>query len=237
MGPPKHPEIASPFPSRQWDKVFRKKSSVIRSLQSSVFSLHPVLILSGWSGPQTERMPPPSLLKLLTLPFLPSPLSKTRYTYIFLQLIDILIINISVLWSLQRVCLIPAQMTILPVLFLEWQQIAQGLGIQVGTGGYSENCQENYWENPPGFPHPPLVDFCSSFNSLGGNRRLVSSISSLSYSFPHSAEGLILPSSWAFVSGKKIKSSRKALVKEDGKENIEKMGVHWWWVLCQARAG
>ena len=103
MGPLKHPEIASPFLPHQWDKVFRKKSSVIRRLQFSVFSLHPVLILSGWSGPQTERMPPHSLLKLPTLPFLPSPLSKTRYTYIFLQLIDILIINISVLWSLQRV--------------------------------------------------------------------------------------------------------------------------------------
>ena len=95
-------------------------------------------------------------------------------------------------------------MTVLPVLFLELQQIAQCLGLQVGTAGYSENCgeescknccQEKCWKNPPGFLHLPLADFYSSFYSAGGGRKLVSSTSSLSYSCPDSAEGLILPSS------------------------------------------
>ena len=97
---------------------------------------------------------------------------------------------------------------------------------------WSENC----WKNPPGFLHLPSADFHSSFHSEGGGRRLVLLISSLSYPFLHSAEGLILPSSWAFVSGKKTKSSRKTLLREDGKEDFERTGVHWGGVLCQTRA-
>ena len=77
------------------------------------------------------------------------------------------------------VCLIPSQTTILPVLFLEGQQIAQGLRLKVGPGGYLENCQENCWKNPLGFVHLPLAD-SPSFYSAGGGRSLVSSISSLS---------------------------------------------------------
>ena len=121
--------------------------------------------------------------------------------------------------------------------FLEWQQIAQGLGLQVGTGGYLENRQENCWKSPPGFLHPPSADFHSSFHSEDGGRKVVSLISSLSYPFPHSAEGLILLSSWAFVSGKKTKSSRKTLLREDGREDFERTGVHCGGVLCQTRAG
>ena len=34
------------FPHHQWDKVFRKKSSMLRNLQSSVLRPHPVIILS-----------------------------------------------------------------------------------------------------------------------------------------------------------------------------------------------
>ena len=41
-------QIPSLFPPHQWYKVFRKKSSVLRNLQSSVLSLHPVLIPSVW---------------------------------------------------------------------------------------------------------------------------------------------------------------------------------------------
>ena len=48
LGPPRHTEISSPFPPHQWDKVFKKKSSVLRNLQSSVLSLHPLLIPSVW---------------------------------------------------------------------------------------------------------------------------------------------------------------------------------------------
>lgn len=80
-------------------------------------------------------------------------------------------------------------------------------------------------EESSGVLHPPLAHFHSSFYSAGGGRRLDSSTSSLSFSGPGSAEGLILPSSWAFVSGKKTESSRKTLVEEDGK-NFERTGVH-----------
>ena len=129
-----------------------------------------------------------------------------------------------------------AQTTILPLLFLELQQMAQHLGLQVGTGAYLQNRQK-CWKNPLGFLHPPLAHFHSSFYSAGGGRRLDSSTSSLSFSGPGSAEGLILPSSWAFVSGKKTESSRKTLVEEDGK-NFERTGVHWGGVCArQAVAG
>ena len=46
MGPPKYPEMPSPFRPHQWHEVFRKKPSVLRNLQCSVLSLHPVLIPS-----------------------------------------------------------------------------------------------------------------------------------------------------------------------------------------------
>ena len=134
------------------------------------------------------------------------------------------------------VCLIPTQTTLLPLLFLELQQMAQHLGLQEGTGAYLENCQEKCWKTPLGFLHPPLAHFHYSFYSARGSRRRLWS-TSVSYSCPDSALGLILSSSWGFVSGKKTKSSRKTLVKEDGKENFERTGVRWGGVLCQARAG
>ena len=117
-------------------------------------------------------------------------------------------------------------MTILPGLFLEGQQIAQGLGLQVDPGGYLKNCWENCWKNPPGFVHPPLAD-SPSFYSAHGGRSLISSISSLSYSSPHSGEELIFTFLMSFwLSGKKTKTSRNTLVKEDGEENFERTGVH-----------
>ena len=73
------------------------------------------------------------------------------------------------------VCLIPAQTTILPLLFLELQQMAQHLGLQWGTGAYLENRQK-CWKNPLGFLHPPLAHFHSSFYSAGGGRRLVTRV-------------------------------------------------------------
>ena len=72
--------------------------------------------------------------------------------------------------------------------------MAQHLGLQWGTGAYLENRQK-CWKNPLGFLHPPLAHFHSSFYSAGGGRRLVFLTSSLSYSCPDSAEGLIIPSS------------------------------------------
>ena len=90
--------------------------------------------------------------------------------------------------------LIPLQTTILPLLFLELQQMAQHLGLQGGTGAYLENCQEKCWKTPLGFLHPPLAHFPSYFYSAGGSRRLVWSTSG-SYFCSDSALGLIVPSS------------------------------------------
>lgn len=109
MGPPKYPEIPSPFPPHQWDEVFRKKSSVLRNLQSSVFSLHPVLIPSVWvtkdclvwalnwkdATSLPSHTPDPSLSSLTII-------TTQIHTHIFRQLADTLITNIWVFWPLQR---------------------------------------------------------------------------------------------------------------------------------------
>ena len=108
MGPLKHTETPSPFPSHQWDEVFRKKSSVLRNLQSAVLSLHPVLTPSVWvsmdwlvwalNWKDASSLPPQTPDSSL------SPLSiiKKTCTHIFLLLVGTLIINIWVLWSVQR---------------------------------------------------------------------------------------------------------------------------------------
>lgn len=109
MAPPKYPEIPSPFRPHQWDAVFRKKASVLRSLQSSVFSLQPVLIPSVWvtkdcllwalnwkdATSLPSHTPDPSLSSLA--------ITTTQiHTHIFLQGAETLITNIWVFWPLQR---------------------------------------------------------------------------------------------------------------------------------------
>ena len=81
--------------------MFRKKSSMLRNLQSSVLRLHPVIILSFWVTMDCLVWALNwALLTYLTIPFLPFPSSK--HTHVFLQFVDTLIINIWVCWALQR---------------------------------------------------------------------------------------------------------------------------------------
>ena len=109
MGPPKYPEMPSPFRPHQWHEVFRKKPSVLRNLQCSVLSLHPVLIPSVWvtkdglawalnwkdATSLPSHTPDPSLSSLAII-------TTHIHTHIFWQLADTLINNIWVLWPLQR---------------------------------------------------------------------------------------------------------------------------------------
>ena len=223
------------------EEILSAKKSSVCSSQSSPSPHSQCLSKYGLAGlgPKLKGRHHPPSSHTRPFPFSPLHHQKNMHTHLF-----------TVCWYFNHqhlssvvgaegtfiVCLIPLQTTILPLLFLELQQMAQHLGLQGGTGAYLENCQERCWKNPPGFLRPPLAHFPSSFYSAGGSRRPVWSTSD-SYFCSDSALGLILPSSWVFVSGKKTKSSRKTLVKEDGKENFERTGVRWGGVLCQARAG
>ena len=247
MGPLKHPEIPSPFPPHQWDEVFRKKPSVIRNLQSSVFSLHPVLIPSVWVAKDClvwalnwkDAASLPSHTPDPSLPFLTIIKNRYTHTHLFTTCWYFNHQHLSVLASTER--------TIVVVWSLHKWLFCQGFpGVTTdcsrsrAPGGHRRVLGESsgeLLEKPSGFLHPPSADFHSYFHFEGGGWRLVLLISSPSYPFPHSAEGLILPSSWAFVSGKKTKPSRETLLREDGKEDFERTGVHWGGVLCQTRAG
>ena len=104
---PQNKQIPRPFPPHQWDEVFRKKSSVLRNLQSAVLSLHPVLTPSVWvsmdwlvwavNWKDATSLPPhtpdPSLSPLCII--------KKTCAHIFLLLVGTLI-NIWVVWSVQR---------------------------------------------------------------------------------------------------------------------------------------
>lgn len=94
MGPLKHTETPSPFPSHQWDEEFRKQSSVCSS-QSSPSPQSQCLGKYGLAGlgPKLKgRLLPPSS-HTGPFPFSLSIIKKTR-THIFLLLVDTLIVNI-----------------------------------------------------------------------------------------------------------------------------------------------
>ena len=193
-----HQPYITPLP--RWDLWNTQKHQVLflltsgmkcsgRNLQSAVLSLHPVLTPSVWvsmdclvwalNWKDASSLPPhtpdPSL----------SPLSiiKKICTHIFLLLVDSLIINIWILWSVQRgpllyvwslhkrlfcLCFSWSYSRLFSVLGSRW---AQGLPWRIG-----QKC----WKNPLGFLHLPSADFHSSFYSAVGGRRLVLSTSSLS---------------------------------------------------------